>query len=224
MKKLLPLLLVLMLLAGCGAQEVTEPSDTTESANKSEQGLYDPASTIEQQTGGAVRVYRLDKNDYFGVSAMGGRLLLRAQDGTMTVLQGETGIRLASLSTKTALVDTSVSFDSSVQGAAYYDSDTRQVVQVNPQLQETGRLALPEDMQSMPFISMATEEIYYCVPGEIRALNMQSGVSRLIRSHAYPLQDLNGIWFDGQMLRVSFLNEDRTDAGSAYISTESGKT
>lgn len=225
MKKLLPLLLVLLLLAGCGTDEVTEPSGATESATKSEQqGLYDPASTIEQQTGGAVRVYRLDKNDYFSVSAMGSRLLLRAEDGTMTVLQGETGIRLASLSTKTALVDTSVSFDASVQGAAYYDPESKQVVQVNPQLQEINRLTLPENMQGVPYISMAKEKVYYCVPGEVRALNMQTGVSRLIRSHTYPRQDLCGIWFDGQMLQVSFLNEDRTEAGCAYISSETGKT
>lgn len=225
MKKLLPLLLVLLLLAGCGTEEVTEPSGATESATKSEQqGLYDPTSTIEQQTGGAVRVYRLDRNDYFSVSAMGSRLLLRAEDGTMTVLQGETGIRLASLSTKTALVDTSVSFDSSVQGAAYYDPETKQVVQINPQLQEINRLTLPEDMQGMPYISMINEEVYYCIPGEIRALNMQTGVSRLIRSHSYPNQYLQGIWFDGQMLLVSFFNADGTDAGSAYISSETGKT
>lgn len=225
MKKLLPLLLVLLLLTGCGTDEVTEPSGATEAATKSEQqGLYDPASTLEQQTGGAVRVYRLDKNDYFSVSAMGSRLLLRAGDGTLTALQGENCIPAASLSTQTALMDMSRYFDASVQGAAYYDPDTRQVVQVNPQLQETNRLAMPEDMQGMPYISMANEEIYYCVPGEIRALNLQTGVSRLIRSHSYPLQSLEGTWFEGQMLRVSFYNEDRTDAGSVYISSETGKT
>ena len=225
MKKLLPLLLVLLLLAGCGTPEVTEPSGATESATKGEQqGLYDPTSTIEQQTGGAVRVYRLDKNDYFSVSPMGSRLLLRAEDGTMTVLQGETGLRLASLSTEVALMNMSIYFDTSVQGAAYYDSDARQVVQVNPQLQETGRYTLPEDMQGMPYISMASEEIYYCVPGEIRALHMQTGVSRLIRSHAYSRQNLNRILFDGQMLLVNFMDEDGADTGCAYISTETGKT
>ena len=225
MKKLLPLLLAVLLLAGCGVPEVTEPSNTTEEAtNAEQQGLYDPASTIEQQTDGAVRVYRLDKNDYFSISPMGSRLLLQAEDGTMTVLQGEFCVPTARLATETSLVDMGRSFDSSVQGAAYYDLENRQVVQVNPQLQETNRLTLPEDIQGMPYISMTNEEVYYCVPGEIRALNMQTGVSRLIRSHAYPRQDLNGIWFDGQMVLVSFLDENRFDAGSAYISTETGKT
>ena len=225
MKKLLPLLLAVLLLAGCGAPEVTEPSDATESATQEkQQGLYDPASTIEELTGGAVRVYRLDKNDYFSVSAMGSRLLLRAEDGTMTVLQGETCVPVASLSTGAALMDMRVYFDASVQGAAYYDLENNQVVQVNPQLQETNRLTMPENMQGMPYISMTNEEIYYCVPGEVRALHMQTGVSRLIRSHSYADQCLQGIWFDGQMLLVSFYNADWTDAGSAYISTETGKT
>ena len=225
MKKILPLLLVLLLLAGCGTAEVTEPSDTTEAVTESEQkGLYVPQSAVEQQTGGAVRMYLLDQTDYFSISAMGNRLLLRSEDGVLSVLQGDACELTASLPTGTLLQGTSLQFDASVQGAAYYDPDNQQVVQVNPQLQEVGRITMPEDMQGQPYISMTQEEVFYCVPGEVRALNMQTGVSRLIRSHSYPKQGLQGIWFDGQMLLISFYDEENFDLGSAYISTQTGKT
>lgn len=224
MKKLLPLLLALLLLAACGTQSPEQTLPTQEQTEPVDLGLYDPDSTVEQQTNGAVRLYRLERSDYLALSAMGNRLLLQAEDGTMTMLQGENCSVSATLQTGVPIGMLSTYFDSSVKGAAYYQADSREVVLVNPQLQETGRIALPEDVQGSPYISLARNEIFYCVPGEIRAINTLNGISRLIRSHSYPYQQLMGTWFDGEMVLCEFFNEDKTESIVEYISTDTGKT
>ena len=224
MKRLLPLLLILLLLAGCGSQAPEDTLPTGEQTEPVIKSLYDPTSDVEAQTNGAVRLYRLEQNNNFAVSAMGNRLILRAEDGILTVLQGNEGTPVASLSTGCSGGILSVNFDSAVQGAAYYNRELNQIVLVNPQLQETDRIDLPEDMQGAPYICLSKGEIYYCVPGEIRALNIQSGISRLIRSHSYGYQQLMGIHFGGEMLECELMNEDKSESMVEYISTETGKT
>ena len=224
MKRLLPLLLVLLLLTGCAGRTPQQTPSESPGPTEQQKGLYDPSSTIEAATYGAIHAYPLDGKEYFSLTAMGSRLLLRATDGSLLALQGDTCVPMATLDTGTDLVANSTAFDSSVQGAAYYVPDSREVVLVNPQLQQTGRIQLPEDLQGSPCMSLARSEIYYCVPGQIRALNTQTGISRLIRSHSYADQTLAGTWFDGELVLVRFLNADGTEISGEYISTETGRT
>lgn len=225
MKKLLPLLLAfLLLLTGCaGETDQQKPTDPVE-VTQQPKGLYDPASAIEKATYGAVRAYPLEQNNYFSVTALGNRLVLRAEDGTMSVLQGDTCVPVATLATDTDLLTYGESFDSAVQGAAYYLKDECQVVLVNPQLQELGRIDLPAEIQGDPCISLTRNEIYYAVPGEIRAMNIQTGISRPVRSHSYADQKLEGLWFDGELLRVRFLEAGGTELPVEYILTRTGRT
>ena len=225
MKKLLPLLLVLLLLlAGCNEPTPQQPSTDPSGVTQAQKGLYDPASKIETATYGAIRAYPLEQNNYFGITAMGNRLLLRTEDGTMTVLQGDDGVPTVTLDTGADLMTGSGSFDSSVQGAAYYLPEEQQVVLVNPQLQEIDRIDLPLQIQGEPCISLTQNEIYYGVPGEIRALDIQTGISRLVRSHSYADQQLMGTWFDGEMLLARFLEADGTQVTTEYIATQTGRT
>ena len=222
MKRLLPVLLALLLLAGCSQE--TPPEPTVPSTEPVVQGLYDPDSAVEQNTSGAVHAFPLDRNDYFGLSTMGNRLLLRAEDGTMTVLQDEICVIAASVKTNMAAGGRDLLFDSSTQGAAYYLPESREVVLVNPQLQETDRVQLPEDIQGEPCICLDRSEIFYCVPGQIRAVNIQTGISRLIRSHSYENQKLHGVLFSNEVLLCELFGQNAAESTLAYISAETGKT
>lgn len=218
MKKLLPLLLALLLLAGCGQQPQQQPSVATQPTQST--GLYEPQSELEQQTGGAVRSYRLEKNNYCSLLAMGNRLLLVGNDGSLTVLQEDTCVLAASVTTQNPNLHTKGQYlDASAQGVAYYVPESRQIVLLNPQLQQVSTTALPEDMQGDPVIDLDSYMVYYCVPGKICALNLQTGISRLIRSHSARDQQLLGSCFQAQVLMWA------ADGGQIqYISAQDGQT
>lgn len=115
------------------------------------------------------------------------------------------------------------SMDVDVKGIASYVMQSREVVLLNPQLQQTNRIQLPEDIQGEPVISLASNEIFYCREGEIRAMNMENGVARLIKSHTVAEQTLTGCYFDGKVIRCE--SKDQNGAvRQIYLSAENGVT
>lgn len=214
------LLAVLLLLPGCkkkSAQQTTQPA-----AEPATNGLYDPAHPVEQQTVGAIRAYPLGGNDYAGITVMGSKLLLLKDDGTARVLQGENCEVLAEGNVGLASFD-GTDHSVSAQGIAVYQHDTKEVVLMNPQLQEVNRFALPQDIQGEPVISLESNEIFYCHAGEIRALNLENSVPRLIKSHIVSDQTLTGCYFDGTVIRCETTDAEGTEA-VLYVSAENGLT
>ena len=226
MKKLLFLLVFALLLSACGQAPASTTDSTTQPNTTAPEptGLYDPESLLEQQTGGAVRVYPLENADYTGVSLMGNRLLLHGADGTLQVLMGDLCEPVAQHNTGDTVISAMESnYDTNNQGLAYYAEAEKAVILLNPQMQETSRFALPEDLMGSPMISMDKGEVYYCVPGEIRALSMESGISRLIKSHSYESQSLVNCYFDGALL-VCRLTDVYGRTQQLYLDTQNGLT
>ena len=220
MKRLLPLLLVLLLLAGCtaGNREDTLPAtpDTTQATTPP--GLYDPENSVEAATNGAVRAYPLLADNYFRLCAMGSRVLLVSDDGALTALKGEECHIAATLPTGRYIFAHSVGFDTAAQGAAYYMEESRQVIMLNPQLQQSGSWVMPENILGEPAISLSSDEVYYSIPGELKALNLQTGISRLIRSHPGTNLSITGCHFDGTVLECV-----DQDGGRIFLSSQNGQ-
>ncbi len=206
MKKLLPLLLIALLLAGCHGAPDTPTTGTAAPADR---------QTTQAASGSAVELYKLQADNYYGLAAMGSRLLLMADDGSLTAMQS--GKQTATLVTGTPLYANSGSLDADTQGAAYYLPEQRQVVVLNPQLQETDRVTLPEDTQGTPAISVHNQEVYYCVSGEVRALDLQTRISRPVRSHSGTEATLSGCYFDGTVLAC------QVDGRTLYIAAQTGQ-
>ena len=226
MKKLFIILALVLLLCACGQEpeETTEVTTQPSTAATEPTGLYDPDSSLEQQTGGAVLVYPLEDDRYIGFSQMGNRLLLHKDDGTLQVVMGQLGELVAQYNTgDTILSATGTNFDTNNQGMAYYAESEKAVILLNPQLQETSRFAMPEDMTGKPLISMEKQEIYYCVPGEVRALHMETGISRLIKSHSYEAQSLENCYFEGAVLECH-LTDGYGKTQRLYLDAKTGMT
>lgn len=217
MKRLLLFLLVALMLSGCARQPSVQPTESTPPSTDGANELYVENSAIEQQTGGAVRAYAL-KDTYYDISSMGANLLVVGKNG-MLVLSGEYGEVVATL--KTDELASASGLNTTVTGLAYYLPDTRQVIVRNPMLQRNTQLQLPENLVGSPIISLAKNEVYYSVGSEIRAMNIATGISRLIRQQSAANQTLLGVYFDGSVLLRQY-TEGEQPPKMEYISAETG--
>lgn len=224
MKRLWLLMAVLVCLAGCAN---TDPEQTTDSQETTlslaEQGCYVPESEAEAQTNGALRLYRLPQGGYHSVLGIGGEVMLAAgtEELSVQVLSGDHGYlaNSATLPKPSALAGGQTIYS----GFAYYDEENCQAVYLDPQLQESKRVDLPADIQGSPVFSADGGEIYYCVPQQIRGLDPEKGISRLIKSHNAADQTLLGSYFDGGVILCQTTSEAGEQA-LLYISTADGAT
>ena len=217
MKRLMLALAAVLLLTGCAAEQpqvVTEPTETTEPA-----GLYAPGSEVEQQSRGAVRMYPLAANTYFDLRSIGNHLLVAGED-VMLVLSGDRGEPGASMAVGKMQI---AALNTAVTGMGYYLTDTREVVIRNPQLRETVRYRMPENINGTPVICLQCNEVYYSAGNEIRALHIETGISRLIRQQSTHLQTVTNAFFDGTVLECKVSDETGLEH-TEYISAETGQT
>ena len=219
MKKCVCILLVLLLLTGCAGQSQNLEQTQTEPAPET---LYDSTHRLQSSTGGAVRVSVLKHEGYQDMFAMGSKVLLLKESGEAIVLQGDESEVIAA-GTVEGYRSGAASFAVNVKGLANYLPESREVILLNPQLHETNRLQLPEDIQGEPVISLESNEIFFCRNGEIRAMNMENGVARLIKSHIVSEQTLDGCYFDGKVIRCSAKDQEG-NLRLMYIDARNGST
>lgn len=211
----------LLILTGCSSQNASEATDDQipETVNK---GYYAAGSLVEQQTNGAVTQYDLPGKDYAYLSGIGDAILLATsgEDTQLTVLAGDRCVPNGQVNIGFDLLPGG--FQETYSGLVYYDESRHEAVFLNNQLQEMNRIDLPEQMIGIPAFS-ADGEIYYCVGQEIRGLDIDRGVSRLIKSHICQDQTLVGAYFDGKMLACRTQN-DAGQWNTVYVSTLTGET
>ena len=222
MKRLLIIGLVLLLLTGCGIHKPTDPPETEPTLPEAT-GLYEPNSNAEQHSGGAVRAYPLNNDDYVGMKSMGNKLLLIGYEGELTVLNGDVCEPVATLNLDRPLSSTDPDLCATEMGVTYYLEEARQVVVLNPQLQETTRYTLPDGTFGKPAVSLDNNVIYYCVGQEIWELNMKTQISRMVRSLVCKDQQLTGLHFNDTVLACRVTDEDGI-SNVIYISTKTGQT
>lgn len=232
MKRLfLMLALVTLLFWGCAedTSDTTAPTgaDITQQGLEATEapGLYDPKTDLETQTGGAVRGYPLHDDTCSGIVPMGGDLLMFSGDETttLTVLTGG-NLSVACTATLNCLICPD---DPAVQvtenGMGYYDGENRAAVFLDRTLKEVSRTYLPEDMDGNPALSPDFGTVYYCTGNQIRALDLQSGISRLVKEQNCTGQSLAGIFCGGDVLCCVTVDSDGRGTG-VYLSTQTGQT
>ena len=218
MKRIWIAALALLLLAGCARGP--EAGETTSQIYESA-GLYQPGTPLETSTSGAVRVYSPETavND---IAVIGQNLLLVGADGTLTLLSGPDGEVTATRNLGQPLSIGAPTFSVGQTGVAYYDTQNFSVVIYTPKFAETGAVSLPEDMSGLPLISLPARTVYYCSADEIRALDMDTGISRLIKKQTCISQQLTGALFNGTVLICRVTTEQGED--TLYLSAETGET
>ena len=223
MKKLLvPMALLLLFLAGCSGNG-KQPLETVQTEQTEPAGIYVPGSAIETQTSAAVTLYEPAAADYYGMAAIGDHLLLISGE-EQTCLSLYSGMACS----MTQQVEISADLRDGVwqltdTGFAYYDAFNRQAVFLDSQLSEFLRVDMPQEMQGLPAFSSDGSEVFYCAGQEIRGLDVERGISRLIKSHACASQTLKGVYFDGKLLECEMQTEDGKTV-RLFISSENGQS
>lgn len=223
MKKHIALLLLFaLLLTGCASVE-PENGATVSTEPTQPAGLYVPGSAQEIQTGGAVRLYALPSEGYRALSAIGDQLLLisEGETATLTLLTGAECVSSAEISIDADLL--AGSYRALYNGFAYYDEAENQAIFLSPQLQETDRLVLPDDMQGLPLFSPDGNEVFYCAGQEIRAFEVERKISRLIKTHSFKSLELQDCFFEGALLSCR-VEDGKGVVNTIYVSSKTGET
>lgn len=233
MKRLIALLLVLVLLAGCTVQEpepttvptteATEPS--TKETDPPGTPLYIQNSELEQQTAGAVKTYGIHK-DCMAVYPMGENLLAffpRQPDADQIHIYGGEELYLRGTARPDSLVTPGTwGVQISENGISYYHESLRQIVLLDAGLTEIKRVDLPENARGTAVVDPQQKYAYFCTENEIRVLDLETGIARLLRQEAVEWQRIYDVCFDGRVLLCDVIDSNQSGY-LAYIDTSNGR-
>lgn len=222
MRKILPILALIVLLCGCSN---AEPLPTETSAPTTEPvavKLYIPQSQLEQQTAGAVREYAADMQ-FNWIAPISGGVLLASGDNntTLHILSGIDGTVTASKELPLKL-KSGEGWQITASGFAYYDPTENAVVYLNLQLEETSKIILPEDISGAPVITKDCAQIFYCQGQTVSALETDRKISRPVRTNTCKTQTLTGCYFNGAVVGCRIVDDAGTET-AIYISGENGE-
>lgn len=214
MMRILGLVLVLLvLLCGCMQNEpiTTAPSDeptlpSTEPTQEQISGSYIPESKLEKATSGAVQCFTTGEGAYgsFPVRSSA-TAVLRKTEGKciLELFSGNSLIPEKVVSLGEGVFPAVEHFSVSQQGIAYYDSVDAAMVFLNHELREVGRMQMPQDAQGIAWLSPDWKTVYYCTIEGFYTLDLQSGISRLLKEQRSANQRITGLFAGGTVLRCT---------------------
>lgn len=225
-KTFFALLFLCLILCGCSPEAVPEETTAahpTETQVIAQTGLYDPTSTLEAETNGAVRCYPTGKRNGTGAIALGENFLLfsTAENGTkLTVLSGDSAVPTATLDLDFCLTAEDCSLYRWDNGISFFDPNAQETVVLDSGLREVTRISAPKDLTGFPLLSADRSTLYYCTETAIRALDLETGISRCLKEIAYTYQSVTGLWLNETVLECSI--SDGEIWHTLFLSTETG--
>ena len=226
MKRLWIVCLVVLLLAGCTAQNgQTQPPETTipqETTVPTEPlpSFYVENSPMERGTGGAVRLYEME-DTVTGVTMLEGNLLLCTDNRTLYLLSPDTMEVLRTRTLETDLQWDDESFVITRTGIAYYDEAQNVYASLDANLGTASSFTLDEDMVSRPVINAAMDRVYYATESGISVLYPADGTSRRLREEHGSIVSVDGLLFEDTLLCYTRQTENG-EVQKCFIDVEDG--
>ena len=220
MHRFFPLLLILLLLTGCAAQEpeTVPPESLPGDGPEPAAAFLEPA---EDSRG--VSRYLLPE-DVTGFLPMGGDLLFfrGRETTTLTLVDPASRQIIAEYETGMVLTTENATVQLRSNGLSFFQGHAGETVVLDSALQEVRRIPAPEMLTGMPLLSPDGSTLYHCTPTAIRALDIATGISRVLREASYPVQGLSGLLLEGRVLQVSITEADGT-LRTLFLSCDTGQ-
>ena len=219
MKRIVPFaLLFAILLCGCGnPAQPTESTAPTEAATEATESL-----TLPAETGDSVTTFRLESGNCAGILPFSeDSYALLTTTGRMSLLSGEDlqiansrdlGCQLSSDDPSILVKDDQIS---------YYDSTRGAYVTLGKNLTEISSVTIRDEITAGPIMTEDFSTVYYCTAEGVRALDMATGNSRMLRQEHGTIVSLDGILFGGTILRYTRQNEEGVN-DTIFIRTSDG--
>lgn len=219
------LFLACLLLCGCSAQsqsEETAPSTDATAPATEPKSIYVPGSALEIATDGAVRCYPLQDAHAAGVLTLGGNVMVFTQleeQTLLTVYSSDTMAATASLTLDGYLSGEELqTFDG---GFSFFDESAMETVVLDNSLREIKRVAAPENLCGTPILSSDRSTLYYFTADSLRALELETGISRCLKEMTFPEQTLTGLWLEDTVLQCEVCDGERREI--LFLSAETGQ-
>lgn len=194
------LLALALLLCGCTGEKTELPDDTTKttiSAQDITSTSLDSQGDNTEQT--AVKSYPLDGIGYYDCFMFDDELVLLRQvsgEGFFSLYHGGKTVALGQ-----GVEPTLEQIQITEQGIGYFDSKNKAMVFLNTDLVEIGRMYLPEELEGNAWLSPDWKMVYYCTASGICAMDLQTGISRLLKEQTALHQEITGGFGNGTVLR-----------------------
>ena len=224
MKRIIAAMVVCLLLCGCAspAEDPTETAWQPGTAVPTEPaGSYEPGSAIEKATNGAVRAYAQNLGEILAIRAVGKELLVFSDRDTTTItcLTGDNLFRVAQIQLNLDIPWQTVHV--SANWVVYYDSQEHALVYLDENLKEIRRRNLEAELQGYPFLTNDGQKLYYCTVSGVRCLDMEQGISRLVKEMTFPIQSVSGLLMGDQILAVD-VSDGISHSETLYLDAQTG--
>lgn len=223
MRRFPVLLSLLFLLTGCAASAPQLTQTELSDSDALIWALYDPDSQWEAATEGAVYCYPLSGIDCTGLLPCTEGMVLFTVSGsttTLAMLDPATGCADAFLELPFPLSGQETSVRSLSSGLSCFDPIARQTLILDGSLKIILQIPEPEGMIGEPILSSDQRTLYYCTESSIRALDLSTGISRILKESAYSGQQVWDLLMNDSVL-VCHLSPEATGK-MLFLSSQTG--
>lgn len=225
------ILALLLLLSGCNTKPPVETTLETQVPNTTVVTeppvvLYQPDSALEQLSQGALRCFAPDQGNITGFVFLEKDIVVftDSEAGTkLTRFDSASGAVRAERTLNTQVDPYGGSVVTVENRISYYDSEQNACVVLDRSFREVNSVGMPEGCNGVPLLSGDLKTAYCVIGSEIRAVDMATGIPRLIAQTSAQSLQLHQLLISDSVLGCH-VTDEHGQSYKEFISCEDGRT